>query len=111
MSSLDGDQHVHQSCLDKTTASGDSSEKHELAKQPLQGLKLASHAVLEEAQQRGRLKCSKCGGSRMFFCYTCCTLVGVTVQDIPLIKVSMRLRLHSHCASIFLMRYKMFSFM
>uniref|UniRef100_A0A3Q3JNB7 tRNA-uridine aminocarboxypropyltransferase 1 n=1 Tax=Monopterus albus TaxID=43700 RepID=A0A3Q3JNB7_MONAL len=39
-------------------------------------LKLASHAVLEKAQQRGRVKCSKCGGSRMFFCYTCCSLVG-----------------------------------
>ncbi|CAF99855.1 unnamed protein product, partial [Tetraodon nigroviridis] len=56
---------------------------------PLQSLKLASHAVLEEAQQRGRLKCSKCGGSRKFFCYTCCLLVGVTQEDVPLIKVVM----------------------
>uniref|UniRef100_A0A3Q4C0F3 tRNA-uridine aminocarboxypropyltransferase 1 n=1 Tax=Mola mola TaxID=94237 RepID=A0A3Q4C0F3_MOLML len=65
-------------------------------KQPLQGLKLASPAVLEEAQQRGRLKCSKCGGSRMFFCYTCCTLVGVTQQDIPLIKLPVKIDIIKH---------------
>lgn len=87
MSSLDQDQHLHLSCCDKTTVSSDSSDSCEQTKQPLQGLKLASHAVLEKAQQRGRLKCSKCGGSRMFFCYTCCSLVGVTLQEIPITKV------------------------
>ncbi|XP_051235231.1 tRNA-uridine aminocarboxypropyltransferase 1 [Dicentrarchus labrax] len=96
MSSLDQDQRLHPSCRDKTTVSSDSSDAHELAKQPLQGLKLASHAVLEEAQQRGRLKCSKCGGSRMFFCYTCCSLVGVTVQEIPLIRLPVKIDIIKH---------------
>lgn len=93
MSGLDRDQHRYPGCRDKTTVSSDSSDAQDPAKQPLQGLKLASHAVLEEAQKKGRLKCSKCGGSRMFFCYTCCTLVGVSLQEIPVIKVSKRLGL------------------
>lgn len=93
MSSLDEDQQPYSGCRDKAAVSSDSSDIRELAKQPLQGLKLASHAVLEKAQQSGRLKCSKCGGSRMFFCYTCCSLVGVSTQEIPLTKVSKRLRL------------------
>ncbi|KAM9366929.1 tRNA-uridine aminocarboxypropyltransferase 1 [Symphorus nematophorus] len=96
MSSLDQDQPLHPSCRDKTTVSSDSSDTHELAKQPLQGLKLASHAVLEEAQQRGRLKCSKCGGSRMFFCYTCCSLVGVTLKEIPVIKLPVKIDIIKH---------------
>ncbi|XP_035508490.1 tRNA-uridine aminocarboxypropyltransferase 1 [Morone saxatilis] len=96
MSSLDQDQRLHPSCRDKTTVSSDSSDARELAKQPLQGLKLASHAVLEEAQQRGRLKCSKCGGSRMFFCYTCCSLVGVTPQEIPLIRLPVKIDIIKH---------------
>lgn len=29
----------------------------------------------------------------MFFCYTCCSLVGVGLQEIPVIKVSVRLGL------------------
>nr|XP_046248809.1 tRNA-uridine aminocarboxypropyltransferase 1 [Scatophagus argus]XP_046248815.1 tRNA-uridine aminocarboxypropyltransferase 1 [Scatophagus argus] len=96
MSSLDQDQRLHPSCCDKTTVSSDSSDPHEFARQPLQGLKLASHAVLEEAQQRGRLKCSKCGGSRMFFCYTCCSLVGVTLQEIPVIKLPVKIDIIKH---------------
>lgn len=96
MSSLDQDQCLHLSCCDKTTFSNDASDAHELAKQPLQGLKLASHAVLEEAQQKGRLKCSKCGGSRMFFCYTCCSLVGVTPQEIPLVKLPVKIDIIKH---------------
>ncbi|XP_039984461.1 tRNA-uridine aminocarboxypropyltransferase 1 [Xiphias gladius] len=96
MSSLDRDQHVLPGCRDKTTVSCDSSDTCELAKPPLQGLKLASHAVLEKAQQRGRLKCSKCGGSRMFFCYTCCSLVGVGLQEIPLIKLPVKIDIIKH---------------
>ncbi|XP_042267698.1 tRNA-uridine aminocarboxypropyltransferase 1 [Thunnus maccoyii] len=96
MSGLDQEQRLHPSCRDKTTVSGDSSDVHELAKQPLQGLKLASHAVLEKAQQRGRLKCAKCGGSRMFFCYTCCSLVGVSLQEIPLIKLPIKIDIIKH---------------
>ncbi|XP_049913313.1 tRNA-uridine aminocarboxypropyltransferase 1 [Epinephelus moara] len=96
MSSLDQDQRLHPSCRDKTTASSDSSDTRELAKQPLQDLKLASHAVLEKAQERGRLKCSKCGGSRMFFCYTCCSLLGVSRQEIPLIKLPVKIDIIKH---------------
>ncbi|XP_047436057.1 tRNA-uridine aminocarboxypropyltransferase 1 [Mugil cephalus] len=96
MSGLDQNQHLYPSCRDKTTVCSDSSDTHDLAKQPLQGLKLASHAVLEEAQKKGRLKCSKCGGSRMFFCYTCCTLVGVSLQEIPVIKLPVKIDIIKH---------------
>lgn len=96
MSSLDQDQRLHPSCRDKTTVSSDSLDTRELAKQPLQDLKLASHAVLEKAQERGRLKCSKCGGSRMFFCYTCCSLLGVSRQEIPLIKLPVKIDIIKH---------------
>ncbi|XP_028984339.1 tRNA-uridine aminocarboxypropyltransferase 1 [Betta splendens] len=96
MSGLDQDQRVHRGCRDKTTVANDSSETCEPAKQPLHGLKLASHAVLEKAQQRGRLKCSKCGGSRMFFCYTCCSLVGVSLQEIPSVKLPIKIDIIKH---------------
>ncbi|XP_026175900.1 tRNA-uridine aminocarboxypropyltransferase 1 [Mastacembelus armatus] len=96
MSSLDQDQRLHPGCRDKTTLSSDPADTRELSKQPLQGLKLASHAVLEEAQQRGRLKCPKCGGSRMFFCYTCCSLVGVSLQEIPVIKLPVKIDIIKH---------------
>ncbi|XP_078134503.1 tRNA-uridine aminocarboxypropyltransferase 1 [Sander vitreus] len=96
MSSLDQNQRLHPSCRDKTTVSSDSSDTCELAEQPLQGLKLASHAVLEKAQERGRLKCSKCGGSRMFFCYTCCSLLGVSLQEIPLITLPVKIDIIKH---------------
>ncbi|XP_006793969.1 tRNA-uridine aminocarboxypropyltransferase 1 [Neolamprologus brichardi] len=95
MSSLDQDQRHHPSCREKTLAS-DSSDSRELPSQQLQGLKLASHAVLEEAQQRGRLKCSKCGGSRMFFCYTCCSLVGMSLQDVPTVKLPVKIDIIKH---------------
>ncbi|KAK1891608.1 DTW domain containing protein 1 [Dissostichus eleginoides] len=91
MSSLDQHQHLHPSCPDKTTVSSDSSDK-----KPLQGLKLASHAVLEKAKERGRLICSKCGGSRMFFCYTCCSLLGVSHQEIPVIKLPVKIDIIKH---------------
>ncbi|XP_024150835.1 tRNA-uridine aminocarboxypropyltransferase 1 [Oryzias melastigma] len=94
--SLDQDQQLHSGCHDKTTLGLDSSDSCELAKQPLQGLKLASHKVLETAQQTGRLKCSKCGGSRMFFCYTCCSLVGVSIQEIPIIKLPVKIDIIKH---------------
>uniref|UniRef100_A0AAV2LTV1 tRNA-uridine aminocarboxypropyltransferase 1 n=1 Tax=Knipowitschia caucasica TaxID=637954 RepID=A0AAV2LTV1_KNICA len=68
----------------------------ELAKRPLQDLKLASHQVLEQAQEKGRLKCDKCGGSRMFFCYTCCCLVGVSPQNVPLLKLPVKIDIIKH---------------
>lgn len=90
MDCKDQDHNHNSGCCDKTPASTEPSNICEVNEQPLQSLKLASHAVLEEAQQRGRLKCSKCGGSRKFFCYTCCSLVGVTQEEIPIIKVGMK---------------------
>ncbi|XP_051919629.1 tRNA-uridine aminocarboxypropyltransferase 1 [Hippocampus zosterae] len=77
-------------------ASSDSAHTLELSKQPLQGLKLASHTVLEKAQQRGRSKCVKCGGSRMFFCYTCCLLVDVSLQEIPIVKLPVKIDIIKH---------------
>ncbi|KAM4743867.1 tRNA-uridine aminocarboxypropyltransferase 1 isoform 2-T2 [Anableps anableps] len=96
MSSLDGYQRFYSGCRDKPTVTDDSPDVRELAKQPLLGLKLASHAVLDTAQERGRLKCSKCGGSRMFFCYTCCSLVGVNMQEIPVIKLPVKIDIIKH---------------
>lgn len=32
----------------------------------------------------------------MFFCYTCCSLVGVTVQEIPLIKLPLKIDIIKH---------------
>lgn len=78
-------------CSDNLTSN--HSSKEEL---PLQGLKLASHEVLEKAQTQGRIKCSKCGGSRMFFCYTCFSLVGVNQQEIPLIKLPVKIDIIKH---------------
>ncbi|MBN3296334.1 DTWD1 protein, partial [Amia calva] len=66
------------------------------AAEPLQGLKLASHAVLHRAQLRGRLKCGKCSGSRMFYCYTCFSLVGVSQEEIPQIKLPLKIDIIKH---------------
>lgn len=58
------------------------------AEDPLQNLCLASQEVLQKAQQNGRSKCLKCGGSRMFYCYTCYVPVeNVPVEQLPLVKV------------------------
>lgn len=78
------------------TVCGKPSIKNESPEQPLQGLRLASHTVLEKAQERGRLKCSKCGGSRMFFCYTCCSLVGVNQKEIPSVKLPVKIDIIKH---------------
>ncbi|XP_037553116.1 tRNA-uridine aminocarboxypropyltransferase 1 [Nematolebias whitei] len=96
MSSLDPHQQLSPGCRDNTTGTGDSSDVCEHSKRPLQGLKLASHAVLEKAQQSGRVKCSKCGGSRMFFCYTCCSLMGVSDEEIPLVQLPVKIDIIKH---------------
>lgn len=58
------------------------------AEDPLQNLRLASQEVLQKAQQSGRSKCLKCGGSRMFYCYTCYVPVeNVPIEQMPLVKV------------------------
>nr|XP_028706329.1 DTW domain-containing protein 1 isoform X2 [Macaca mulatta] len=57
---------------------------------PLQNLCLASQEVLQKAQQSGRSKCLRCGGSRMFYCYTCYVPVeNVPIEQIPLVKVAL----------------------
>ncbi|XP_010889586.2 DTW domain-containing protein 1 [Esox lucius] len=66
----------------------------------LHDLKLAPHMELEQAQQRGRLKCSSCGGSRMFFCYTCCCLVGVRQQEIPSVKLPIKIDIIKHPSEV-----------
>lgn len=58
------------------------------AEDPLQNLRLASQEILQKAQQSGRSKCLKCGGSRMFYCYTCYVPVeNVPMEQMPLVKV------------------------
>ncbi|XP_013848476.1 DTW domain-containing protein 1 isoform X2 [Sus scrofa] len=60
------------------------------AEDPLQNLCLASQEVLQKAQQNGRSKCLKCGGSRMFYCYTCYVPVeNVPTEQIPHVKVAL----------------------
>ncbi|KAK6475208.1 DTW domain-containing protein 1-like [Huso huso] len=78
----------------KTSASlSDSTSK---VNEPLQNLHLASHEVLERAQTAGRSKCSKCSGSRMFYCYTCCSLVGVSQEEIPKVKLPLKIDIIKH---------------
>ncbi|XP_062061865.1 tRNA-uridine aminocarboxypropyltransferase 1 isoform X1 [Lepus europaeus] len=64
---------------------------------PLQNLCLASQDVLQKAQQSGRSKCRKCGGSRMFYCYTCYVPVeNVPVEQIPLVKLPLKIDIIKH---------------
>ncbi|XP_048825251.1 tRNA-uridine aminocarboxypropyltransferase 1 [Brienomyrus brachyistius] len=72
---------------------GDASE---MKGKPFDGLKLASHEVLEKAQMTGRSKCPKCNGSRMFYCYTCFSLVGVSQDDVPKIKLPVKIDIIKH---------------
>ncbi|XP_051512298.1 tRNA-uridine aminocarboxypropyltransferase 1-like [Myxocyprinus asiaticus] len=62
----------------------------------LSGLLLASHAPLDEAQRAGRMKCSRCGSSRMFYCYSCCALVGLESQDVPNVKLPVKIDIIKH---------------
>ncbi|XP_067104699.1 tRNA-uridine aminocarboxypropyltransferase 1 isoform X1 [Osmerus mordax] len=95
------DEAQSQGCPDNLkTVSCNPSVRHEHPDQPLHGLSLASHAVLEKAQQRGRVKCSKCGGSRMFFCYTCCSLVGVSHIEIPSVKLPVKIDIIKHPSEV-----------
>ncbi|KAL6479584.1 hypothetical protein MHYP_G00130170 [Metynnis hypsauchen] len=63
---------------------------------PLQGLVLAPHAPLESAQLAGRMKCPSCSGSRMFYCYTCCCLVGVNPEHVPTVKLPVKIDIIKH---------------
>lgn len=67
------------------------------AEDPLQNLCLASQDVLKNAQQNGRSKCLKCGGSRMFYCYTCYVPVeNVPVEQIPHVKLPLKIDIIKH---------------
>ncbi|XP_007933384.1 tRNA-uridine aminocarboxypropyltransferase 1 [Orycteropus afer afer] len=64
---------------------------------PLQNLRLASQEVLQKAQQSGRSKCLRCGGSRMFYCYTCYVPVeNVPIEKIPLVKLPLKIDIIKH---------------
>lgn len=64
---------------------------------PLQNLCLASQEVLQKAQQSGRSKCLKCGGSRMFYCYTCYVPVeNVPMEQMPLVKLPLKIDIIKH---------------
>ncbi|XP_036625431.1 tRNA-uridine aminocarboxypropyltransferase 1 [Trichosurus vulpecula] len=64
---------------------------------PLQNLCLASQEVLQKAQQSGRAKCLKCGGSRMFYCYTCYVPVEtVPIEQIPVVKLPLKIDIIKH---------------
>lgn len=67
------------------------------AEDPLQNLRLASQEVLQKAQQSGRSKCLKCGGSRMFYCYTCYVPVeNVPIEQMPLVKLPLKIDIIKH---------------
>lgn len=64
---------------------------------PLQNLCLASQEVLRKAQQSGRSRCRQCGGSRMFYCYTCCVPVGnVPTEQIPCVQLPLKIDIIKH---------------
>lgn len=64
---------------------------------PLENLCLASQEVLHKAQQSGRSRCLQCGGSRMFYCYTCYVPVeNVPAEQIPLVKLPLKIDIIKH---------------
>ncbi|XP_004709481.1 tRNA-uridine aminocarboxypropyltransferase 1 [Echinops telfairi] len=68
-----------------------------LLEDPLQNLCLASQEVLQKAQQSGRSRCLKCGGSRMFYCYTCYVPVeNVPVEQLPLVQLPLKIDIIKH---------------
>ncbi|KAM9202909.1 tRNA-uridine aminocarboxypropyltransferase 1 [Dugong dugon] len=68
-----------------------------VSEDPLQNLCLASQEVLQKAQQSGRSKCLQCGGSRMFYCYTCYVPVeNVPTEQIPVVKLPLKIDIIKH---------------
>lgn len=64
---------------------------------PLRNLCLASQEVLRRAQQSGRSRCLQCGGSRMFYCYTCCVPVeNVPTEQIPCVQLPLKIDIIKH---------------
>lgn len=63
----------------------------------LRNLQVSSQEVLEVAQKKGRSKCPKCNGSRMFYCYTCYVPVeSVPVEEIPSVKLPVKIDIIKH---------------
>ncbi|XP_018418407.1 PREDICTED: DTW domain-containing protein 1 [Nanorana parkeri] len=63
----------------------------------LKNLQVSSQEVLEVAQKKGRSKCPKCKGSRMFYCYTCYVPVeSVPVGEIPSVKLPVKIDIIKH---------------
>uniref|UniRef100_A0A8C5MCG6 tRNA-uridine aminocarboxypropyltransferase 1 n=1 Tax=Leptobrachium leishanense TaxID=445787 RepID=A0A8C5MCG6_9ANUR len=63
----------------------------------LQMLQISSHDVLAAAQKKGRSKCPKCKGSRMFYCYTCYVPVeSVPTEEIPHVKLPLKIDIIKH---------------
>ncbi|XP_078097512.1 tRNA-uridine aminocarboxypropyltransferase 1 [Mustelus asterias] len=74
-----------------------SEAGEEEASDSFKDLKLASQAILETLQQKGRSKCPKCQSSRMFYCYSCCLLVdGVNSDEIPQVKLPLKIDIIKH---------------
>lgn len=63
----------------------------------LEKLKVSSQLILETAQKKGRSKCPKCNGSRMFYCYTCYVPVeSVPTNEIPTVKLPVKIDIIKH---------------
>ncbi|KAM5170693.1 tRNA-uridine aminocarboxypropyltransferase 1 [Mantella aurantiaca] len=63
----------------------------------LKDLQVSSQEVLEIAQKKGRSKCPKCNGSRMFYCYTCYVPVeSVPIGEIPSVKLPVKIDIIKH---------------
>nr|DBA31785.1 TPA: hypothetical protein GDO54_007561 [Pyxicephalus adspersus] len=63
----------------------------------LENLQVSSQEALEVAQKKGRSKCPKCNGSRMFYCYTCYVPVeSVPTSEIPSVKLPVKIDIIKH---------------
>ncbi|CAN0134287.1 tRNA-uridine aminocarboxypropyltransferase 1 isoform X1 [Lampetra fluviatilis] len=69
----------------------------QLAEGPFKHLRMASQTVLEELMKRGRSKCPKCQASRMFYCYTCFSLLeGISEERVPRVKLPLKVDIIKH---------------
>ncbi|XP_017321586.1 tRNA-uridine aminocarboxypropyltransferase 1 isoform X2 [Ictalurus punctatus] len=107
MSQTGQDRQAHGESVKKDDGCADGSEECVRRKKmeeeednddedPLRGLVLSPHTVLDEAHHTGRLKCSTCGSSRLLYCYTCCCLVGLNPQLIPNVKLPVKIDIIKH---------------
>lgn len=61
---------------------------------PFSHLQLASFLPLE--MLKGRSKCSGCGASRKYFCYTCCLPVDELMNKIPVVEIPVQIDVIKH---------------